>query len=84
MDTLIGGGGLSKPGLKHGGNFKTRYLLCKSVCIGGLILLFFKNGGMGSHGLPVPNIVRGGVFIVSKYLLFVLQIEYNKPKQANL
>ena len=39
-------------------------------------------GGMGLHGFPMPNIVRGWLFIVSKDLLFVLQIEYNEPKQA--
>ena len=47
-------------------------------------LLLFKNGGVGMHGSPVPNIVRVGVFIVSEYLHFVLQIQYNEPKQANL
>jgi hypothetical protein len=45
-------------------------------------LLLFKFGGVGSHGLPVPNIVRGWVFIVSEHLLFVLQIEYNSGKEA--
>jgi hypothetical protein len=45
-------------------------------------LLLFKNGVWGSHGFPVPNIVRVGVFIVSEYLLFVLQIEYNEPMQT--
>jgi hypothetical protein len=35
--------------LRSSGNyFKTRYLLCKSVCIGGLILLFLKMG-CGGH-----------------------------------
>ena len=42
---------------------------------------FFKNGGMGMLAFLVPNIVRVGVIIVSDYLLFVSQIEYNRTKR---
>lgn len=36
---------------------------------------------MGSLGFLMPNIVRGGVFIVSDNLIFVSQIEYNRTKR---
>jgi hypothetical protein len=41
----------------------------------------FKNGGVGVLGFYLPNIVRVWLFIVSDYLLFVLQIEYNRTKR---
>ena len=48
------------------------------MSIGGLTILFFNFGGVGLHGSPGSNIVRGGAFIVS---ILCYRYDYNSGKQ---